>query len=521
MRMRLTGALLLAAAIAMVALPAIAELQNVQVGGNIRIRGNWYMNYNPEPTGAEIRWPGVFLPKRPIGTPGNTIVSPFAWDNNTNDTKFVEQRTRLNVKADFTDQVSAYIELDSYDVWGEDFRSNYITGADFRAATGDDVEVLQSYIEANEMYGYPLRLRIGRQELAFGNQWLIGDNDTASFFTGLSFDAIRLTYATDLFSVDAFAAKLADRGVTEQDGDIDLYGIYASYLGIENVSLDAYWFWLRDARSLNDTNFVWFVEWIEDALNLDDYDPTNLHTVGLRGAGTIGQFDFEAEAAYQFGDADSVGFRFAPLTYGDDDADFSAWAANAEVGYTFDMTYQPRVFLGGAYFDGEDKRDISWLDWINPFYTPEASVSFNRLFSNVEYSPILDANHLSNFWVGRGGVSVKPTEAVEVMLAASYFDTVDEFDAPYYIKLGRYRLPLFPGRSYAARPNDSDLGWEIDLTATYNYTEDLSFEVGYSHLFTGGGLEQGNFNNFNGLGFDGGSNNDDVDYLYFQTKLNF
>ncbi|HQN02056.1 MAG TPA: hypothetical protein PLL36_13330, partial [Candidatus Hydrogenedentes bacterium] len=74
---------------------AVAELQNVEIGGSIRIRGNYF---NMDSIG---------------------------------DDSFIEQRTRLNVKADFTQEVSAFIELDSYDIWGEDFRSWYLCGNDF------------------------------------------------------------------------------------------------------------------------------------------------------------------------------------------------------------------------------------------------------------------------------------------------------------------------------------------------------------------------------------------------------
>ena len=438
----------LTAALLVAAVPAMAELQNVQVGGEIRIRADYYTNNTfdiagqgvaqtaPTLVGNQIIWPSFFLPRRAIGSGpfnGNGIVSSFAWsDRDSNAQSFVEQRTKLNVKADFTNEVSAFIELDSYDVWGEDFRSDYVTGLDNRAVTGDDVEVNQAYIEANEMFGMPLRLRIGRQELSLGSEWLVGVNDARSNFRGLSFDGARLTYATDQFSVDAWASTLFESGINEQDGDVWFYGLYASYLGLEDITIDAYWMWVRDGRSLNDTNFIAPIEWLEEIFNLDDYDVTNLHTVGLRGAGTIGAFDFEAEAAYQFGDADQAGFLFKPFLYGDDGADYSAWAANLELGYTFDITWSPRVYLGGAYFDGEDNRDINFIDYINPFDRPEASVSFNRLFSNWEYSEFLDATDLSNAYVLRAGVSANPTESVEVLLAVSYFETLEAFDAPRY-----------------------------------------------------------------------------------------
>ena len=85
------------------------------------------------------------------------------------------------------------------------------------------------------------------------------------------------------------------------------------------------------------------------------------------------------------------------IRYGDDDASYGVWGGTTEVGYTFDAPWTPRAFLGAAYYGGEDKRDLSFFDWVNaqvnPFYTPKASLSFNRLFSNLEYG-ILDRSDL-------------------------------------------------------------------------------------------------------------------------------
>jgi hypothetical protein len=509
------------AAMLAVATPALAELQTVQVGGEIRIRANYYSGVVESPTGAGLRWPGAFLPGRSIGTPGNNIISPFAWSDKGNDLSYVESRVRLNVSADFTDEVAAFIELDSYDIWGEDFRSNYITGADARAATADDVEVYQAFIEANEMFGTPLRLRIGRQELSFGSEWLVGVNDTSSGFTGLSFDAIRLTYATDMFSVDAVAAQLFESGVAEQDGDVWFYGLYGSYTGIEDITIDAYWMWVRDARRVNDTNGIWFTEWLEDIFGLDDYDVTNLHTIGLRGAGTIGAFDFEAEAAYQFGDAGQVGSLFAPFVYGDDSAEFDSWGANLELGYTLDIAWQPRFFLGGAYLGGEDNRDINFWEWIWPFNDAKSSVSFNRLFSNWEYSEFLENTDLSNAWLVRGGVSAMPTESLELLLTVSYFEALEEFRSPVYFTFGGFKIPIAPVYSFWTQGNGTHLGWEAALYATYHYTEDLTFEVGYAHFFVGDGLANGSFSALNGLGFNGGRGDDNANYLYVESRLAF
>ena len=486
------------------AMPALAELQNIEVGGSVRIRGNYISNVFTAPMPAEPRWVGLSVLGRPIGGPFNpNVMSIFDWDNRGPEAKFVEQRTRLNVKADFTDDVSAFIELDSYDNWGEDFRSNYITGVDARAASVNDVEVFQAYIEANDMWGTGTRLRIGRQELRFGSEWLVGARDFEFFFTGISFDAVRLTYTADTFTIDGWWSKLADHSPMEEDGDIDFYGIYATYTGLENITLDTYWMLVRDAVEVPDTPF--------DLLDLDDCDTTNLHTIGLRAAGTFGAHDFNAELAYQFGEADKIGTTFRPFAYGDDDADFSTWGATVEMGYSFDYKCHPRVFLGATYFGGEDNRDLSFWEWLNPFDPAEASVSFNRLFSNVIYSGAMDLNNdLSNAWVARVGVMGALTEELVGIFCLAYFESVEPFERPV--------LPLL---TFWTEENDSELGLETEIFLRYNYSEDLTFEAGWMHLFVGDGLEDGSFSRWNGLLFNGGTDDDDADYLYIGSKISF
>ncbi|MCP4641011.1 MAG: alginate export family protein, partial [bacterium] len=202
------------ALIVLVAGSAYAELQNVQVGGQIRIRGRYWRNGWNGP--RETRIPNSFLPGRPIGFLGASSV--YDWDDDGHNRTIVEQRTSLYVSADFTEDVCAFIELQDYAVWGEDFRSNYVTGADSRANSADDVEVQQAYIQVEQLLGQPLRLRIGRQDLKFGKGWLIGNQISPTL--GLSYDAIRLTYDCDVLSVDAVWAKLAERSPAEEDGDV-------------------------------------------------------------------------------------------------------------------------------------------------------------------------------------------------------------------------------------------------------------------------------------------------------------
>lgn len=524
------AAVLLILSFLVISLPSEADLQNVAAGGELRIRGNyWRSSFNPRINpflvGPEIRIPGTLLRGRSIGDAlgGQNAVSYWDWDSDRADYALVEERTVLNVRADFTDSVAAFIELESFDVWGEDFRSvNYVTGLDTRAVSNDDVEVFQAYLEANDIYGVPLRLRAGRQTLSFGSGWLVGDSSALPEFRGLSFDGVRWTYATDMFSVDAFWTKLVERTGIEKDGDVDFSGVYGSYTGIENITLDAYWFWVRDARSIEDFDGDPLTEWFEQIWGVDDYPVTDLHTIGVRAAGQAGPVDFEAEAAYQFGDAGQVGRLFKPWLYGDNTANFGAWAAHAEAGYAFDTSWQPRVYLRAAYFGGEDHRDITFWEWLNPFQRPEASISFNRLFSNTVFNNFFDEmTQLSNAWTIGAGVQFKPVECVELRLQTAYFGVVAPFDLPKSVHIAGKAVPIAGPFSFWTDKADSDLGWDVSLSGIYHYSEDLDFEAGWSHLFTGDGLTRGNYTDFNGLLFSGGTDNDDADYLYLQALLKF
>ncbi len=434
--------LLLVALIATIGGFAYAELQNVEIGGNLRIRGNYY-NFDDSP-----------------------------WDQS-----FIEQRTRLNVKADFTQEVSAFIELDSYDIWGEDFRSWYLCGNDFRGT--DNVDLYQAYIEARNVWDTPLTVRVGRQEIALGNQFLVGVNDTSSLFYGLSFDALRVTFANDMVSIDAIAAKLAENMGDFGEDDVDFYALYGTYLGIEDITLDAYWMFVRDDEG-----------YLGGMVNGTTVD---LHTVGLRGAGVLGGFDFDLEAAYQWGDVDDVPSA-CPAGYGEADVEYDEFAINAEAGYTFDTSMQPRVFARFAYLGGGDPDDNRWSN--------DRTLPFNRLFSNIQYSEFLDDftfdnGQLSNVFVYTLGVQALVTEAVELKLVGSYLEADQE------------------GWS-----DENQLGWEAGLYGEYHYSDDLVVRSGYAHFFGDDGLV-GTPIVWNGIREWMGNVDDDYDYLFLETEIGF
>jgi hypothetical protein len=270
--------------------------------------------------------------------------------------------------------------------------------------------------------------------------------------------------------------------------------------------------YLRDAGRRNDTDAPPTNEWLEDILHFDDYDPTCLHTVGLRGSGEYKALDWELETAWQFGAADAAGALFKPYQglYGDDDARWHTWAGHAELGMTLPCMFAPRLYAGGAYYDGEDNRDISPLDWLNPFYHARASISFNRLFSAWGEDIFIDASALTNFWKAYSGISASVTDSLELAATLSYFEAV-----------GAFRPPVTQNLSFVTRRGDDSIGWQASLGAVYNYSDSVSFEIGWARFFTGDAIQDTVFVDENGFTNIGGRDSGDVDYVFFLTVLEF
>lgn len=506
-------------AVLMVSSQAWAELTQVEIGGELRIRGRYYLN-TFAPRGERI--PASALGWRPIGP--RLATSIFKWDSDGPDWTRYEHCLLLNVKADFSDSVTAFVEFYDFSIWGEDTRSDYLTGADSRGDSADDVMLNQGYVEIRDLFGAPLKLRVGRQALKFGKGFLVSDMLTPSQYS--THDAVRLTWTpADNTSIDFFASKLADRYETEQDGDTDFYGVYGTYTGWEPLTMSAYWFFLRDASHVENTALSPIGEWFEGLRDLDDYGATRLHTFGTNLFGKSGGFDYSLELAYQFGDAEHLGATFIPVTglYGDQDAEYGNWGAEAIIGYTFtEAKWQPRPYVLGLYFQGHDERDISFGEWLNPFYKPDASTSFNRLFSDLNYMPVINDNGwLSNVAQVQLGLELQATEKVRLHAHVAKDWAVAAFDPPVSVKVGDRYVPIAPTLSFWTEEGSNDLGWEVATSLRYQYSADLWFLFYGSYLWAGEGLTRGAFSQFNGTEITAGTDDADALYFFWMAVLKF
>jgi hypothetical protein len=212
---------------------------------------------------------------------------------------------------------------------------------------------------------------------------------------------------------------------------------------------------------------------------------TNLYVIDPYFKAKIGPVAIQAEAQYLFGDA----AKFEGTVFG------GSWASSgltqpanvsiSALSVFVDATANFGMFYAGgsfAYLSGDDPStgdkvegglNTAGLDW-NP-----CLIMFNTETLGYWAGPItghtnsvVDAE-MSNAWFGQLRAGVKPTPQWDIMLAVAYA-TADKKPV---------NPTVYPatGRTYA----NGTYGTEVDLTATYKITNNLSYMLGAGYLFTG------------------------------------
>ncbi|MBU4346326.1 MAG: alginate export family protein [Candidatus Omnitrophica bacterium] len=421
---------------------ALAEVQNVKVGGDIDIKG--------------IARNSLSL-QDPTTTTGHT---PVAYGESIS---AIISTVRVKLDADLTDNVSATVRLLNEREWGEE------------GAATTDVDLDLAYIALKEFLYSPLTLTLGRQNLRFGSGLIVGDPDTNGIAAGhaagtpvglvtslddlssrKSFDAMRATLDYDPLIVDLVYSKIDESGGGENPGvaaydDIDLYGINAGYAVNSDLNTEVYlWQRSRDANSV---------------LGLRKAE--NLRTAGARGIYTgLENLVLGLETAMQFGDH-VVNQTLYPdeVANTGDNRKVRAYALQASANYAMpDVTYTPVLGASYTYLSGENylSNSSTYRGWNSMFEDQAGGTLFNKIlaFSNVQLFNV--------------STSLKPMD--DVTLALNY----------YYLRLNQAYTSAQPTAgvilsgvagdpTFHMKSGEKALGSEIDLGITYDYTEDVQF----------------------------------------------
>ncbi len=416
--------LLAVSMVALIAMPAFAEVQNIKVSGGITIKGITRDNFGVTGSSGSR----TFTDSGP-----NLAGTQEFGDGGTRD--FYNTVTTLGVAADLTDNVSATMLLANERDWG------VATGSDGVTAESQNIVALASYITMEEMLYSALTVKAGRMPLVIADGLVLGDgtrSETGLLAPDLSvqnqWDAIAGILDYDPLTVIIGTAKVTD-SETQVDDDIDVYVIDAIYKFEDdmNTVLDTYYATAHTSSSKDAKS--------ED-LNILAACVTLEPTEGL--AAKLG-------LAFQSGDFS-------------DTRNLDAMAFDIGVDYAIDNEYAPVVGLKYIYRSGDDQATAANAD----------QTGWQPLFESQQNGAIYDPN--TNINAIALTATAMPADRCTVGIEYWIY-TLDE------------SLKTAVAKTYTT---DDDAGQELDLNASYAYTEDVNIGLSLAWFFPGGYYATGN-----------------------------
>jgi hypothetical protein len=299
------------------------------------------------------------------------------------------------------------------------------------ATNNEDFDLHQGYIQLSDVGRHPLSLRLGRQELAYGDERLVGAFGWSN--VGRSFDAVKARWNWDHVWLDGFLSW-----IQSNPDDQFLSGLYGHWDKDEKTDYEAY------LLSLNDKN---------SGFGGGDL---NLYTIGGHLERKSGRWDYDSEAAAQMGRSGTK--------------DVFAYAAHIDGGYTIDREWEPRLGLEYNVASGDDSPTSGNVG------------TFNNLFpTNHDKYGYMDLVGWRNIHNGRASLQLKPTTSVTASLDYHLFFLMEPADGLYQASGTQLRTGSADASRYA--------GQEIDTLLKYKWNKWVHCLFGYSFFKAGDFLE--------------------------------
>ena len=345
-------------------------------------------------------------------------------------------RTRFGVTAQVAPGVSGFVQIQDARLFGGEDPS---LGRGALDADADQLDVHQAFLNVDSLFGTGLGVRVGRQELVYGNQRLISSLDWAN--TGRSFDGAVVRLRQGRLAADLFAAQLVSPLNPLGEGTQNFFGLYTVWALSRTHVLDA---------------FVVYDNATQELTTGPDAGRDSLARVtpGLYAHGTAGRFDYSAEAIGQFGQR--------TLSAGAPRLDVQASLFSVGVGYVALPEHSVRVGAAYTRLSGDDDPTddtFGYFDMLFPLG--------HAFFGYMDYFPALSAPYgLQEAMVS---VSASLTPTFRIALNAHHFATAEA--------------------ATAAGPSAQALGQEVDLTGTYRAAPGFVVGAGASVFLPGTVIE--------------------------------
>jgi hypothetical protein len=402
--------------------------------------------------------------------------------------------SKLKVHVGYTDKWwSAYVEARSSVALSDDRKAFVVAATPLpdtytRQGNGpehDPIDLHQAYVTLGNHKEFPVSVKVGRQELTYGDERLVGAFAWNNI--GRVFDAAKVRFQNEWVAAEVFSGWVVIPESTrfnEQNTQDWFSGVDAISLKIPKTILEGYFFARNVTRAAGN---------YDNSPQFPQPTARDIYTVGGRlknKLGEIGNFDYTIEGAYQFGDyaATAVSARLRQ----------DAFMFVAQGGYTFaDLWATPRLGLEYSYGSGDDNA----ADGVHG--------TFDNLFpTNHKFYGYMDFASLQNLQDLRSSLTLKPTTRSSVALEGHAFWLANRNDAFYNVGGGARTT----GGYAVNNTRGNFLGTEIDVIAGYAVTRFAQVEAGYGHFFTGEYVDKS-------LAGVGGSKG--ADWVYVQTTLKF
>lgn len=365
-------------------------------------------------------------------------------------------RTRLNILATPDSNLEAFIQLQDSRTWGSEAST---------LSDSNNVDLHQAWFIYKNIGESKFSLKVGRQELVYGDERLIGAVGWHN--VGRAFDGAKLVYKDGDLQVDGFITTTVETFAAGEDSMFA--GIYATANETPLGTVDVY------ALVKSDDRNIYFSEIFAPAADL------MINTFGVRIAGAIKDtpFSYGGEFAFQTGD------------FGKDDHE--AYACHLRAAYLLGTEAKIKVNGEFNFASGDD----------NP--NDGKHESFDNLFptnhGKYGYMDFIGWKNIKNFKLG---ISAVPFEGHT--LAADYhlFYRANTNDNVY--QAGGAAILQVP-----ANIDNDDIGQEIDLTWNFSPAKGLGVLAGYSHFFAGELFELSR----------PGEEINDADFFYLQSSVRF
>jgi Alginate export len=291
-----------------------------------------------------------------------------------------------------------------------------------------------------------VRLRTGRQEMAFGDQSFVSTRDGRN--VRRSFDGFRATGKFGDWTTDAFAVRQSASKPGFFDDSLDhttsFWGLYAGrpFRTLPGGHVDLYYMGLDNKKVTYDQGT----------------GREQRETAGARLWGSTEHWDYNQEYTFQWGSFGSDHIR--------------AWAVAAETGYRLDKTlFKPRFAVKSDAYSGDRHRSDRTLNTFNALYERGPYFSYAELFGKRNLMALQPSVQLNL----PGRITLTPN-------AAFYWRESPE-DGLYSVATGAI---VVSGRKSSARFIGShvaaQLKWIVDRHTTV-FAE-------YLHFFPGNFLKQ-------------------------------